>query len=211
MPLPGQPKDTPLPSHLRRWNWGAFFLNVFWGLGNRSYIALLMLVPVVNIVMLFVLGAKGNAWAWQNRLWQDEAHFKRVQRNWAVAGLALWLVVSWAGYMYFTANRDNEVFQGGVAQMRANPEVIALMGQPIEDGRMVQAQVVVSPSGKGNAQYVVRVSGPECSGQLFIRADKPRGAWQIYLLVLQPDCRDEPIVLVNDADFAIPNAASPGD
>ena len=67
--MAGQPLNQPaeIPPELDRWNWGAFFLNWIWGIGNSTYIALLMFVPLVNIVMIFVLGAKGSRWAWLRR------------------------------------------------------------------------------------------------------------------------------------------------
>ncbi|MEJ2504831.1 MAG: hypothetical protein P8Y81_01015 [Ignavibacteriaceae bacterium] len=78
-----------LPPQLYGWNWGAFFLNWIWGIGNNTFIALLCLLPLINIVMIFVLGAKGNEWAWQNKRWQSIEHFKRVQRLWAIWGFIL--------------------------------------------------------------------------------------------------------------------------
>ena len=59
----GQGKGTELPDELKGLNWGAFLLNWIWGLGNRTYIALLALIPLVNFVMMFVLLFKGNKWA----------------------------------------------------------------------------------------------------------------------------------------------------
>lgn len=78
---------SEVPYEIRGWNWGAFLLNWIWGLGNSSYLALLCLIPVVNIVMIFVCGAKGNEWAWKNKRWESISHFKRVQKNWTTAGL----------------------------------------------------------------------------------------------------------------------------
>ena len=86
--------DMAVPAAARRWNWGAFLMSWIWGLGNRTYIALLCLVPVVNIVMAFVLGAKGGAWAWKNRRWESTEHFTRVQGLWTSFGLGLF-----AGYI----------------------------------------------------------------------------------------------------------------
>ena len=54
-----------LPPEVKRWNWGAFFLNWIWAIGNEVWIGLLALIPYVNIVMVFVLGAKGSEWAWK--------------------------------------------------------------------------------------------------------------------------------------------------
>ena len=85
----GQGKMAMLPPQLYGWNWGAFFLNWIWGIGNNTFIALLCLFPLINIVMIFVLGAKGNEWAWQNKQWQNIEHFKRVQKLWAIWGFVL--------------------------------------------------------------------------------------------------------------------------
>ena len=82
-----------IPRELDRWNWGAFFLNWIWGIGNSTWIALLTFVPVVGFVMMFVLGARGSRWAWRNRAWRDAEHFRKTQRAWAIAGLAVWLAV----------------------------------------------------------------------------------------------------------------------
>lgn len=82
-------KDGSIPWEIRGWNWGAFFLNWIWGLGNDTYIALLALIPIVNIVMIFVLGAKGNEWAWRNGHWDSVEHFKAVQKRWTVASLII--------------------------------------------------------------------------------------------------------------------------
>ncbi|MBT4890616.1 MAG: hypothetical protein HON65_13795, partial [Rhodospirillales bacterium] len=76
-----------LPDHLHKWSWGAFALNWIWGLGNGVYIALLMFVPGVNLVMPFILGAKGNLWAWQKGNWDSEQDFLRTQKIWNRVGV----------------------------------------------------------------------------------------------------------------------------
>jgi len=62
--ISGQGKNSVIPPEIKGWNWGAFFLNALWGIGNSTYIALLMFVPFVNFIMPFVLAIKGNQWAW---------------------------------------------------------------------------------------------------------------------------------------------------
>lgn len=85
--------DDYVPSEIRGWNWGAFGLNWIWGLGNGTYIALLALIPIVNLVMIFVLGAKGNEWAWKNKHWASVEHFKNTQRRWRNAWLILLVTI----------------------------------------------------------------------------------------------------------------------
>ena len=70
----------------KKWNWGAFFMTWIWGLGNKTYVALLGLIPVVNLVMAFILGAKGNEWAWKNKKWESVDQFTRIQRMWTAFG-----------------------------------------------------------------------------------------------------------------------------
>jgi hypothetical protein len=81
-----------LPAEIRGWSWGAFLMNWVWGLFNHTYIALLICVPVVNLVILVLLGLKGNEWAWRNKRWDSVAHFKSVQRKWAIAGFVFLFV-----------------------------------------------------------------------------------------------------------------------
>jgi len=88
----GHGKLAALPPQLYGWNWGAFFLTWIWGIGNSTYIAFLTWIPLVNLVMIFVLGAKGNEWAWQNKRWQSVEHFKKVQKLWAVWGFILFVL-----------------------------------------------------------------------------------------------------------------------
>ena len=76
----GLGKQSVVPPEVKGWNWGAFLLNWIWGIGNSTYIALLMFVPLVNIFMFFILGVKGNEWAWKNRTWRDVEHFKQTQK-----------------------------------------------------------------------------------------------------------------------------------
>ena len=88
----GQGPRAVIPAEISGWNWGAFFLNWIWGVGNSTYFALLALVPYVGVVMIFVLGAKGSTWAWRNHRWDSVEHFKRVQRKWAWWGLGVFCI-----------------------------------------------------------------------------------------------------------------------
>lgn len=81
-----------IPAEIDEWNWGAFFLHGIWGLGNKTYIALFAFVPVINVVMMFILGFKGNKMAWKNKEWESIEHFKSVQRYWNIAGLVAFVI-----------------------------------------------------------------------------------------------------------------------
>ena len=94
------PESPVLDIVSKRFCWGAFFLNWIWGLGNKTYITLLILliasIPFVGIVAMLGcqiwFGIKGNKWAWQNKRWKSIEHFHSVQKNWAITGLILFIL-----------------------------------------------------------------------------------------------------------------------
>ena len=90
----GQGSGVAIPDELKKWNWGAFFLGWIWGLGNNTFISLLTLIPGLNFIVCFFLGARGNEWAWQNKRWENIKHFKRVQREWAKWSWGILIVCS---------------------------------------------------------------------------------------------------------------------
>lgn len=88
----GRGKMVPLPPQLYGWNWGAFFLNWIWGIGNNTKIAFLTWIPGANLVLIFMLGARGNEWAWQNKRWNSVEHFQKIQKLWALWGFILFVL-----------------------------------------------------------------------------------------------------------------------
>lgn len=81
------------PEILGRWNWGAFLCSWIWGIGNNTWLALLWFVPCVGWIMSFVLGAKGNEWAWRNKRFESVEQFKKTQATWGWVGLGLNCIV----------------------------------------------------------------------------------------------------------------------
>ena len=91
-----QVEKPAMPEELNRWSWGAFFLSAIWGVGNKTYVALLVFVPVINIFVMIALGLKGNKWAWRNKEWDSVEHFVKVQKRWEIAGY-----IALGFYLYF--------------------------------------------------------------------------------------------------------------
>jgi hypothetical protein len=77
---------TTIPEEIMGFSWGACFLNGIWGVGNRTYGALLAFLPVLNIIMMPILGLYGRKWAWKNKHWESVEHFNNVQKKWDIAG-----------------------------------------------------------------------------------------------------------------------------
>jgi len=98
------PSYTPVydvPPQIRKWNWGAFMFNFAWGVGNKAWLALLCLIPIFNIVWVFVCGAKGNEWAWKTGEFKDVETFLAVQKTWNRAGLVSFIITIVFVVIYF--------------------------------------------------------------------------------------------------------------
>jgi hypothetical protein len=190
-----------IPPEIDRWNWGAFFLNWIWGIGNGTPIALLTLVPLVGFVMMFVLGAKGSRWAWRNGRWDSVEHFKRVQRKWAITGLIVWI----AGAALFAAMffgtfvilKHSEAYQMGVAKLQSSPLATNALGTPIITDNPSGSVSTVNESGKASLSF--SVSGPKASGTAFVEAIKKDGVWSLTRLAFKLDGSDSVTDIIGGA------------
>ena len=88
----GTGSDAVCPPGIKGWSWGAFMLNWIWAIFNRTWIGLLAFLPYIGFIVAIILGVKGREWAWKNKRWDSVEHFNRVQKNWSIAGLVLFLV-----------------------------------------------------------------------------------------------------------------------
>ncbi|QPC92485.1 cytochrome c oxidase assembly factor Coa1 family protein [Mesorhizobium sp. INR15] len=211
--MAGQPLNQPaeIPAELDRWNWGAFFLNWIWGIGNSTFIALLALIPGVNIIMIIVLGARGSRWAWKNRAWRDAEQFRKTQRNWAIAGLLVWVVA--LGGLAVTIGSIPYILKGSDAYhmtmdaVRADDRVKAAIGDDLAANFWIGGSINVNANGTGAAQLSIPVHGAKGKGTVYSTAIRTAGTWSQRLLVVRVDGVEAPIVLLNEDHVPIPNAA----
>lgn len=206
------PLNTPaeIPPELDRWNWGAFLLHWIWGIGNSVFIALLMFVPLVNIVMIFVLGARGSRWAWQNRAWRDAEHFRSVQRKWAIAGIIVW--VAFIGIAAATvasipiAMKNSDAYAMTLDVVRGDGGVRAALGDTIEPGFWVTGNISVQfDQGTGEAKLSIQIRGSKGSGTAVSHAVRANGVWQLRFVAVGVDGLDAPLVLKNEDNRPVAN------
>jgi Cytochrome oxidase complex assembly protein 1 len=202
-PVPIDPEA--MPAELDRWNWGAFLLNWIWGVGNNTFIALLMFVPLVGLVMPFVLGAKGSRWAWRNGRWDSVAHFKRVQRLWAIWGVVIWLgAIALFGGMFggtFYLLKSSEAYQLGASQLQASTEAAAVLGAPITTGLPMGS--VTTSGATGRAVLSFSATGSKAVGRVFLEAIKKDGVWSLTRLTLRVEGGNAVIDLINQSRVEI--------
>jgi hypothetical protein len=194
----GHGKASAVPSEVRRWNWGGLLLTWVWGIGNSTYIAFLCFVPFLNIIMPFVLGAKGSEWAWRNRRWKSVEHFRKVQRNWTLAGLIVWLVIPLLAVLIvagaFTGMKNSGAYRLAFDRVRASGAAVETLGEPVTAGWWVAGNINVTPA-SGSAAIVIPVSGPRARGKVYAHATKDMGQWRLQRLRLKVDGSDEDIEL----------------
>ncbi|MDR3190752.1 MAG: ribonuclease G [Lactobacillaceae bacterium] len=75
--------------------------NIFWGIGNKTYLPLLCLIPGFNLIWMFVCGFKGNEWAWNSNEYKDVDTFRAVQATWNRAGLVQFIIAVVVAVLYF--------------------------------------------------------------------------------------------------------------
>lgn len=87
------------------------------------------------------------------------------------------LVVAVAAAIFFfamSAVKSSEVYRRALEKARNDQAVIALLGQPVSDGLLVQGSIETTLRGEGHAKFQVPLSGPKNSGTLYVVALKVR-------------------------------------
>lgn len=80
------------PQRPGKFNWGAFFYCIPWGIANHCYIPLLALIPGLNLVIIILSGFKGNKWAMEKNTYRDMEEFSRIQETWNRAGKFMFFI-----------------------------------------------------------------------------------------------------------------------
>jgi len=197
--ISGMGKDSVVPEEIKGWNWGAFLLNWIWGIGNSTYIALLMFVPLVNIVMIFVLGAKGSEWAWRNRTWRDVEHFKSTQKKWRNAGLALVLVVLPLCFILLTNMMKGEAYDLSVDAVQSNSKVLLIVGESPEPGLFVLGEISYGGSG-GIANLNYSISGSKGSAEVYVYATNRADKWELKEVLAVSKETGERVVVLSQSE-----------
>lgn len=184
MTLDSSPPPRDVPPEIKGWNWGAFLLNLIWGLWHKLPQALLMLVPGVNLVMAVVLGVKGNEWAWQRKPWASVAQFKAAQRNWAIAGfvivgglLAFPALFGGIVLIVYGVFVNSQAVQLGMTALRNDAPAIERLGAPISQGFPTGCIRTVNASGYAHVE--IPVTGPKGKASVTIIAEMADNTWRI--------------------------------
>lgn len=185
------PTTEPQSSPVKKWNWGAFFLNWIWGLGNSTPKALLCLIPVFGIAWMFVCGAKGDAWAWKNKKWKSPEHFRKVQRTWSWIGLAVWVlcIIIWGSTAYFIEKKLAATPPVKIVLVALNNDTRTTqrLGSPIIRNGWVKGSLHVNfNTSSASAELNFPVKGPLGKARVYLYATKKGDdEWQLKRVKLR--------------------------
>lgn len=204
MPQSGHGPATVVPPEVMRWNWGAFLLHWIWGIFNNTFIALLCLIPFVNLVMIFILGIKGNEWAWRNKQWQSIEHFHDTQKKWAIAALCWWTFVMFSvcggvAVTLFTVGKalsSSKPYQVAIQTAKSNPQVVAILGDDIEQTGFPNGSINIENS-SGKCDLVIGLKGSKGEGKLYVKGEKEADKWTFSMIKFGPLNSDTRIDLLS--------------
>ena len=106
------------------------------------------------------------------------------ERNWkwAVPGIvmtAMTMLVTFIVAIFilvFSLLKSSDVYKESVAAAKANPEVVAALGTPIEEGFLITGQINISGQA-GDADLAIPLSGPNGAATVYVEAHKSGGSW----------------------------------
>jgi hypothetical protein len=113
-------------------------------------------------------------------------------RNWKWAAptgclLFVLLVGGFIGSIFFfvfSMMKSNDAYQHALEAARHSPEVVAALGEPIQDGWLVSGNFEENgPSGVAN--FSIPVSGPKGAATVYVEAHKSAGLWTYNTLVVE--------------------------
>lgn len=96
--------------------------------------------------------------------------------------------------LVFGALRSSEVYTEAVARAKANEQVRAQLGEPIQAGWTVNGNIQIN-NDSGSANLTIPISGPKKSATINVVATKAKGKWEYTTLEVAPEGTAERINL----------------
>jgi hypothetical protein len=84
----------------------------------------------------------------------------------------------------FGVIKSSEPYQHAVALAQADPQVTAALGTPVKPGFFAAGNINLN-NDDGTANITVPVSGPNGSGNIYVKATKTDGVWSYQTLAFE--------------------------
>lgn len=115
------------------------------------------------------------------------AHWWDRNWKWFVPALGLSMMALLAGFvlalLWFVSTmlKSSEPYRHAVSVAREDARVVAALGTPIEAGFLPMGELITG-GGSGSANLSIRLSGPQGSGHVYLRATRRAGVWRYEAL-----------------------------
>ena len=80
--------------------------------------------------------------------------------------------------------KSSDVYKEALRRAQKDPEVIAALGQPVQDGMFLSGSTKAQGA-SGEANMSVPIHGPKGKGTLFVEAQKSSGKWIYNTLAVE--------------------------
>lgn len=123
------------------------------------------------------------------------------QRNWkwmltlGVLGAILG-VICVAVFWVRAVLHNSDVYADAVARARVEPQVVAMLGEPVGPGFLPLGNISISTGGGGRADLRIPLQGGQSEGRLLAVAERRDGRWRYETLTFEADGMDDDLVLV---------------
>jgi hypothetical protein len=101
--------------------------------------------------------------------------------------------------LVFGALKSSDAYKTAVARAKTNPEVVAALGEPIEEGMFLTGKTNTEGT-SGEADLSIPISGPKGKAKIFAIATKRAGRWNYSTLEVEIAGREERINLLGGGD-----------
>ncbi|NGN99118.1 hypothetical protein G5S52_16120 [Grimontia sp. S25] len=176
-----------VPEEIKGWNWGALLLNIIWGIRFKCYRTFWIFVPIFGVFYLFVVGAKGNEWAWKNNEWESIEAFKASQKRWSWAALGyIGALVLFSIVFTHSLTHEFETSPStklALTSMEQSETFKANIGIPYDYS--LRSGTIGGPESEGFAEMEYVVEGSHGEGMLFFKASHTNLNWQLDCLEIQ--------------------------
>lgn len=121
--------------------------------------------------------------------------------KWAVPLLCLVCTILFVGaiaglmFVLFNVMRSSDVYTAAMQRARDNPQVIEVLGTPIEPRWYLSGEMNTSGA-SGEASLQIPLSGPKAEADLYVEAKKTAGRWHYSTLIVDVDGQQDPIDLL---------------